>query len=104
MSFFQNSTSNQGDKDIEISDPPSDSISCMSFSGTADFLAAGSWDNNVCIRHRSDFRAMSVLLKFYRSGYTRSTTKANPKAKLCIHTKDPYSQCVGIKYVDHLNL
>ncbi|KAG8878272.1 hypothetical protein FRB97_002671 [Tulasnella sp. 331] len=33
--------------DIELIDPPPDSISSISFSPTADFLAVGSWDNNV---------------------------------------------------------
>jgi mRNA export factor len=37
------------DKDIEVSDPPTDSISCLSFSNAAagDYLAVGAWDNNV---------------------------------------------------------
>jgi mRNA export factor len=35
------------DKDIEVADPPSDSISCLSWSPQADYLAASSWDNNV---------------------------------------------------------
>ncbi|KAG9010988.1 hypothetical protein FRB94_009034 [Tulasnella sp. JGI-2019a] len=35
--------------DIELVDPPPDSISSISFSPTADFLAVGSWDNNVRI-------------------------------------------------------
>ncbi|KAF9063033.1 Poly(A)+ RNA export protein [Rhodocollybia butyracea] len=33
--------------DIEIPNPPSDSISSLSFSGKADYLAVGSWDNSV---------------------------------------------------------
>ena len=36
-------------KDLEVSDPPPDSISSLSWSPQADFLAAGSWDNNVRI-------------------------------------------------------
>jgi len=38
-------------KDIEVPSPPDDSISALKFSpGTipATFLAASSWDNNVC--------------------------------------------------------
>ncbi|PSR88998.1 hypothetical protein PHLCEN_2v4960 [Hermanssonia centrifuga] len=53
MSFFNNSTSStQLDpaqatrKDIEVSNPPSDSISSLAFSPQADYLAASSWDNN----------------------------------------------------------
>ncbi|KAH9902857.1 Poly(A)+ RNA export protein [Cubamyces lactineus] len=55
MSFFSASTSNTlvnnaaGDKDIEVADPPTDSISSLAFSPTADYLAVGSWDNNVRI-------------------------------------------------------
>lgn len=40
-------TTNQADKDIEVSQPPNDGISSMSWSPTADFLAVSSWDNNV---------------------------------------------------------
>ncbi|KAF8478795.1 WD40 repeat-like protein [Gautieria morchelliformis] len=36
-------------KDIEVVDPPPDSISSLSWSPQGDFLAAGSWDNNVRI-------------------------------------------------------
>ncbi|CDO75792.1 hypothetical protein BN946_scf184934.g7 [Trametes cinnabarina] len=54
MSFFGASTSSSlvnatGDKDIEVADPPTDSISSISFSPTADYMAVGSWDNNVRI-------------------------------------------------------
>ncbi|KZT01555.1 Poly(A)+ RNA export protein [Laetiporus sulphureus 93-53] len=54
MSFFNAPTTTattavQGDKDIEVADPPSDSISSLSFSPQADYLAVGSWDNNVRI-------------------------------------------------------
>lgn len=50
MSFFgsaaSTSTATQ-DKDIEVVDPPPDSISSLAFSPVADYLAVGSWDNNV---------------------------------------------------------
>ena len=44
-------TATNVDKDIEVSDPPTDSISCLSFShATAgDYLAVGAWDNNVSL-------------------------------------------------------
>jgi len=45
MAFTQRSAV----KDFEVADPPSDSISCLSFSPTADYLAVGSWDSNVRI-------------------------------------------------------
>lgn len=56
MSFFgsgattavgnSNNTST-GEKDIEVADPPPDSISSIAFSGQANYLAVGSWDNSV---------------------------------------------------------
>ncbi|KAH9911888.1 Poly(A)+ RNA export protein [Amylocystis lapponica] len=56
MSFFgAASTSNAvgstppAEKDIEVADPPGDSISSVAFSPQADYLAVGSWDNNVRI-------------------------------------------------------
>ncbi|KAF9266506.1 Poly(A)+ RNA export protein [Marasmius fiardii PR-910] len=54
MSFFGSTTStttatNNAEKDIEMSDPPTDSVSSMSFSSQADYLAVGSWDNSVRI-------------------------------------------------------
>ncbi|TFK75084.1 WD40 repeat-like protein [Pluteus cervinus] len=55
MSFFGSSvatavasaTSNTADKDVEVSNPPDDSISSLAFSPQADYLAVGSWDNSV---------------------------------------------------------
>jgi len=59
MSFFNTATSTGGTtttttnanepKDIEVSDPPADSISSISFSSAGEYLAAGSWDNSVRI-------------------------------------------------------
>jgi len=52
MAFFGASSttanvSSAPEKDIEVLDPPPDSISSLSFCPVADFLAVGSWDNNV---------------------------------------------------------
>jgi mRNA export factor len=50
MAFFgasSNTGANAVQKDIEVADPPSDSISSLSFANNADFLAVGSWDNSV---------------------------------------------------------
>lgn len=55
MSFFSTASSSApaaapADKDVEVAEPPSDSISSLAFSPQADYLAVGSWDNNVgCI-------------------------------------------------------
>ncbi|KAF8626414.1 hypothetical protein AX17_006581 [Amanita inopinata Kibby_2008] len=58
MSFFgttstttgvSGATSASGDKDVEVPEPPTDSISSLAFSSQADYLAVGSWDNSVRI-------------------------------------------------------
>jgi mRNA export factor len=57
MAFFgqaaatATTAASNADKDIEVSDPPADSISCLSFSNATagDYLAVGAWDNNVPI-------------------------------------------------------
>ncbi|KAF8583582.1 Poly(A)+ RNA export protein [Ramaria rubella] len=43
------STNSATSKDVEVADPPPDSVSSLAWSPQADFLAAGSWDNNVRI-------------------------------------------------------
>ncbi|CAE6394235.1 unnamed protein product [Rhizoctonia solani] len=47
MSIFGSNPSTTEVKDTELVDPPNDSISCMSFSPTADYLAVGSWNHEV---------------------------------------------------------
>jgi mRNA export factor len=48
MSFFGGgATAAAAEADKEMADPPTDSISSISFSGVADYLAVGSWDNSV---------------------------------------------------------
>ncbi|CAL1716809.1 unnamed protein product [Somion occarium] len=56
MSFFSGASTSTAvsapaatEKDIEVADPPTDSISSLAFSPQADYLAVGSWDNNVRI-------------------------------------------------------
>ncbi|KAG9049136.1 hypothetical protein FS837_011055 [Tulasnella sp. UAMH 9824] len=49
MSFFGGATQPAAQPDVEVSDPPTDSISALSFCPTADYLAVASWDNNVRI-------------------------------------------------------
>lgn len=36
-------------KDVEVTQPPGDSISKLAFSPNANYLVAASWDNNVCL-------------------------------------------------------
>jgi len=47
MSFFGSSAASAQDKDKELADPPTDSISAIAFSPQADFLAVASWSNEV---------------------------------------------------------
>lgn len=54
MSFFNTASSSTAattpaaaEKDIEVTNPPADSISSLAFSPQADYLAVGGWDNNV---------------------------------------------------------
>ncbi|KAJ7056651.1 WD40-repeat-containing domain protein [Mycena amicta] len=53
MAFFSSTTSTgltaTAAKDIEVAEPPTDSISSLAFSNQADYLAVGSWDNSVRI-------------------------------------------------------
>jgi mRNA export factor len=60
------STSQQGsanrDAHVEMVDPPTDSVSSISFSPQADFLAVGSWDNSVCIySYRSSLQIVFIV-------------------------------------------
>ena len=65
MSFFGSTTSTSATlggtnanepKDVEVSDPPNDSISSVSFSSAGEYLAVGSWNNEV--RTLREFEAM----------------------------------------------
>jgi mRNA export factor len=49
--FSQQANPTQGDtkNDVEVKDPPKDSISDLAFSSAADYLAVSSWDNAVRI-------------------------------------------------------
>lgn len=48
ISGFKNYAVDSEAKDVEVPDPPNDSISSLSFSGAGELLAAGSWNNEVC--------------------------------------------------------
>ena len=55
-SLFRTASSSTVKKDVEVANLPEDSISSLSFSPVADFLAVGSWDNNV-----RDLLILSIL-------------------------------------------
>lgn len=105
MSFFSNTNptavastnSTSGDKDIEVSDPPTDSISSLSFSSQADYLAVGSWDNSV--------RTLLFLRKigyhnllFDRSEFMRSAQGVKHKARRCTNIKALSCRPVGTRW------
>lgn len=60
------------EKDIEVADPPPDSISCISFSPQAEYLAVGSWDNNV---RNPVFLSRSLCSRRVPGSYLRSRRK-----------------------------
>ena len=98
MSFFSSSSSNAlvnnaaADKDIEVADPPTDSISSVSFSPTADYLAVGSWDNNVRERRLVTRRMENTIDNapiVVRFAYTKSGRAGRRRARRCTRTKGP---------------
>jgi hypothetical protein len=66
-------TNNAPETDIEVVEPPSDSISCIAFSPASqgDYLAVGAWDNTVCV-FMSDMlficAVSAALTRSYRLG------------------------------------
>ena len=76
MAFFGGSAgatnplggSNTTDKDVEVSDPPSDSISSLSFSSAGEFMAVGSLNNEVRLNVQYYIVAQFTnYLSFFRS-------------------------------------
>ena len=45
--FSAGGSAQNPNKDLEVTQPPSDSISKVAFSPNANYLVAASWDNNV---------------------------------------------------------
>lgn len=67
MSFFgrasaTTTTAVLTNKDVELVDPPPDSISSIAFSPVADFLAVGSWDNSVGAPRKSIYAHLISLV------------------------------------------
>jgi WD40 repeat protein len=91
MSFFNTSSTTSSlmsaDKDVEVSDPPSDSISSLAFSPQADYLAVGSWDNNVRPRDFVAFGISSFLLAS-RYASMKSVPMDRHKGRLCMGIRD----------------
>lgn len=112
MSFFSNTasstvgaatnTSATAEKDIEVVDPPTDSISSLSFSSQADYLAVGSWDNSVrvCISHIPRLSLTALISRF---GSMRSARMDRRKGRPCINTKGLSLTSAGTRYVHFQN-
>lgn len=79
MAFFGASTtsanvSSTAEKDVEVTDPPPDAISSLSFCPVADFLAVGSWDNNVSPPTLSPhISSCSIQVRIYEVGANGQT-------------------------------
>ena len=75
MSFFNPGTTSTATatepKDVEVADPPADSISSLAFSSAGEYLAVGSWDNNVRVYYCT-FSVMPYLYLYLIGSYLRS--------------------------------
>ena len=75
MSFFNpgttGTTTATEPKDVEVADPPADSISSLAFSSAGEYLAVGSWDNNVRVYYCT-FSVMPYLYFYLIGSYLRS--------------------------------
>ena len=96
MSFFAapaatttTSTTASADKDVEMGDPPTDSISSMAFSPQADYLSVGSWDNSVCSRFLACAMACQVFT-FDRFESTKLVREDNRRERPCISIRARY--------------
>ena len=66
-------------KDIELVQPPTDSVSKIEFSPTQDILAVASWDNNVSLSLGPDWTAL-ILMNQVRLYEVNSQGQSQPKA------------------------
>jgi hypothetical protein len=100
MAFFgttATSSASTEPKDAELVDPPSDSISSLAFSSApqSDYLAVGSWDNQVIVHLPEAIAHQNSLA--HRCEYTKSTTKARAKERPPIPMKVPSWMSVGTR-------
>lgn len=107
MALFGTPTSRfstSADKDIEVPQPPGDSVSSLAFSNQADYLAVGSWDNTVCTPKSSC--SETAVQSSVRFEFTKSVPMVKHRGKLCINMTDRSWEFVGIRYVvtSHLEL
>jgi len=84
----QGTTSTAAEKDVEVPEPPTDSISSLAFSTQADYLAVGSWDNSVRVFSRLSEKTSSSFGFRYES--MKWGLVARLKEKLCTSTVGRY--------------
>jgi len=99
MSFFSNTNTSTTavEKDIEVVDPPTESISSLSFSSQADYLAVGSWDNSVRASYPRVNKQIFDLCIF-RFVSMKLVQMDRHKGKQCTNTKDPCWTFAGTRY------
>lgn len=93
MSFFgagttSTTTAATAEKDIEVPEAPTDSISSLAFSPAADYLAVGSWDNNVSSDRNHPHNSMCHDLCIDRCVCMKLAPEGRLKARQCMGTKD----------------
>lgn len=101
MSFFNTTStttntanaSGQAEKDIEVADPPPESISSISFSSQADYLAIGSWDNSVSPGLCTQF-VCSIYLRFE---FMKLEHKGRHRGRRCTHTMAQFLMFAGTR-------
>lgn len=102
MSFLPSgSTSNAAasSSGVEVTDPPTDSISSVAFSGAADFLAVGSWNNEV--RASFSCRRSQAYLWPTRYDCMKSMRKDRRRGGPSTRTRLRFWDSVGTRCVEH---
>lgn len=79
-------TAAPANKNVELADPPPDSISSIAFSPVANYLAVGSWDNNVS-SSRESRRVLHFIRRSARFACTKLTRTDGRKGRRCMRTR-----------------
>jgi hypothetical protein len=91
MAFFGAATGSTvaatTEKDIELADPPTDSISSLAWSPAAEYLAAGSWDGQARYIPMCGTTEELTFLACVRLGYGKWVRKDSLRARRCTRTK-----------------
>jgi mRNA export factor len=76
-------------KDIEVANPPEDSISRIAFCPTADYLAVASWDGEVGF-WKAGLRLANSVYALFRSDYTNIALKGRRVVRRHISMRGRY--------------